>query len=289
MNDENMVKEYLEAGVDLPELNEEQPAKEDAPAPQPDAPKGDEQKDEDEPLQETPKVERKRSIYDEYKEKKSELKSERELREQAERERDELKRLLEQRESAQTPEAQQDAQDELESFAREMGADPTAIKKMRDLFLKDARLDDGIQRDLAEFKAWKSQNAQLLEKQMFEEEYQRTIPTLKELLPGASDDELNAVKKELDRISHTEEYHDKDLEYIAWKHKDTLSTLISPKKRGMERKGRTDVQEESFDFDPNADLSRMSPKELDQWEKMYREMSETSTLATDAQGKKILI
>ena len=44
-------------------------------------------------LPETPKEDRKRSIYDEYKDKKSELKSEKELREAAERERDEWKRI----------------------------------------------------------------------------------------------------------------------------------------------------------------------------------------------------
>ena len=76
--------------------------------------------------------------------------------------------------------------------------------------------------------------SQAVEKQMFEEDFQKVTPALKELLPTASAEEMQAVKKEIDRLSHTKELHDKPLDYIAWKHKDTLTALVSPKKRGLE-------------------------------------------------------
>jgi hypothetical protein len=283
--EEEAMREYAEAGVDLPELKEE-PKEPEAPQPK-EEPTVDEPK-EPEPLKETePIVERKRSIYDEYKDKKAELKSERELREQAERERDELRQKLE------NPEKKEYTQDDLDSFAQEIGADPQAIKKMRELFLKDVQptTDPALAEKLAKFEAWQQQNQVVLEKQMFEDEFNSSLPKLKDILPKANDTEMQNVKKEIERLSHTKEYHDKDLDYIAWKEKDTLNALISPKKAGLERKGRVDVQEElSTEFNPNADYSKMTLKEREVWEENYRKMVDRAEgLSTGADGKKILI
>ncbi len=285
MNEEQQAMEaYQNAGVDLPELNEPE-------APQAtEEPKADEPKDQ-EPLKETERVERKRSIYDEYKEKKAELKSEKELREQAERERDDLKAKLEAVQTAETPQEKQEAQDELTAFAQKVNADPTALREMQQLFTKDIKptIDPQLAARLDKFEAWQKDNAQVIEKQMFEEEFNKSVPSLKALIPNASDAEMQAVKAELDRLSHTQEYHDKDLEYIAWKHKDSLSALVSPKKRGLEPKGRVDAAEESFDFDPNADYSRLSPKERELWEAGYNRMTKSAELHKDADGRLVIL
>ena len=289
MNEEEAMKAYREEGIDLAELEEKK--EEETPEPQPEAPK-EEEKEEEAPLQdESPKVERKRSIYDEYKEKKAELKSEREQREAAEREASEWRTRYEALTNASTPEERQEAQDDIDAFAREINADPDALRRMRELFLKDVKpaIDPSLSKDLEEFKAWKRTNAELVEKQMFEEEFRSVTPTLKELLPGANDEEMQEVRKELYRLSHTQEYHDKDLAYIAWKHRTELSALISPKKRGMESRGITEASEESFDFNPNPDFSRMTDAELAQWEETYKKMAENEGLKSDANGRRILI
>ncbi len=287
--EEEAMKAYAEAGVDLPELKTEEPEVPQEPV----EPKVDEPTEPVESLIEEPKVERKRSIYDDLKDKKSELKSERTLRERAEHERDELKSKLEARENAVTPEEKQFASDDLESFAQEIGADPQAIRKMKELFLKDAqpKSDPDLAEKLAKFEAWQAQNQEVMEKQMFEDEYQSSLPKLKEILPKASEEEMQGVRKEIERLSHTKEYHDKDLDYIAWKNKDTLSALISPKKAGLERKGRNEAQDElSTEFNPNADYSKMSLKEREVWEESYRKMMDRAEgLSVDANGKKILV
>lgn len=292
---------YKEAGVELEELQEpEAPKEEPKEEPQePEAPKDEEPKEEpepeeepqDEPLQDDQKAKPKRSIYDEYKDKKQQLKSERELREQAEQERDELKQKLEALDSADTPQERQDAQDDLEAFAKEINADPQALKRMRELFLKDMKpiSNDELMRDLQEFKEWKSQNALTIEKVKFDEEFQSTLPALKEMLPKASDDEMQAVKKELDRLSHSKEYHDKDLDYIAWKHKDDLSALISPKKRGVEPKGRVDTDSLNFEFDPDADLSKLTPKQREKWEEQYQQLTKGGELTKDEHGRTVML
>lgn len=302
MDEKDLKKVYAEAGVDVPELEEEKeeestkepkesPKEEPKEKPQEPKKEGEEPKEPKEPLQDEPKEQRKRSIYDEYKDKKSELKTEKQMREQAEKERDELKVKLEALSTAGTPKEKQEAKDELEAFAKEINADPQALLRMRELFLKDAtpKTDESLKRDLEEFKTWKSQNQHVVEKQLFDGEFQKVIPTLKEMFPKVSSEELEAVKEKLDVLSHTKEWYDKSLDYVAFKNKETLLALISPKKRGLESKGRKDIEEDSFEFDPEADYSKMTLKEREAWEANYAKMMKTEGLAEDSQGRKLLI
>lgn len=286
MDEEAYKKELADAGVDVSDLKEEA-------SEEPKEEVSEEPKEPNEPLTtEEPKEQRKRSIYDEYKEKKSELKTERELRADIERERDELREKLNAVATATTPTERADAQDELDAFASEIGADPQAIKRMRELFLKDVKpqVDPELAKDLQEFKAWKAQNSEVVEKQLFEQEFSKVTPTIKDMFPKVSPEELSAIKTRLDEIAHSKEYHDKDLDYVAFKNKEILSALVSPKKRGLETRGRADAQgEESFDFDPNADYSKMSLKERERWETEYKKMTAGGGLTTDAEGKRIFM
>lgn len=306
--DKKLAEEYAKEGVDLPELSdqpEEEPKSEDKEAPKEEEKskdeepqedpkkieKSDEEEPEDEPLQE-PKEQRKRSIYDEYKDKKKELKSEQQLREEAERERDELKQKLEALNSADTPAEKQEATDDLEAFAKEINADPQALRRMKELFLKDAKPQDNseLAEKLEGFEKWQKENQAAIEAQAFEKEFEENTPAIKQLFPKISDSELKEIKKELDVLSHTKDMHDKPLDYIAFKHKEKLSALVSPKKRGLEKSGKQDAPEtKNFDFDPNADLDKMSPAAQEAWEKEYRALGNSEGLTEDSQGRKIMI
>lgn len=290
-DEEQYKKELAKNGVDLPEL-------EDAPKEEPKVPeapkevKKDEPEDLDEHLQDTPKEPRKRSIYDEYKDKKSELKEETTKREQAERERDDLRTKLEALGKADTVEERKDAQDEIDQFLTSHKEwDKSAIKDLLDIARKGTKadLDEATKKDLADFKVWKSANAKTIEQQMFNEEFDKITPSLKESFPTASDEELGAIKKELDALSHTKEWHDKDLDYVAFKHKDKLSQLVSPKKRGMESKDRKDISEQSFDFDPNADYASMTSAERKSWETAYKASTKGAGIITDSKGRKLIV
>lgn len=301
MNEEQYKKELRDAGVDTPETKEEpkEPEKPAEPSPEPpaDKPKDGEppteepKKEEAAPLQDGPKEQRPRTIYDEYKDRKAELRTEKELREQAERERDELKAKYEAVKEADTPEEKKEATDELEAFAKEINASPEALRKMRTLFLKDVKVTDPeLVNRLAKFEQWQAANAKVMEAHAFEQEFQQATPKLKELFPNASPEEMGAIKTELDKLSHTKEWHDKSLAYVAFEHKDTLSALVSPKKRGMESGNRKPEGEaNSTEFNPSPDFSKMSLKEMQAWEEEYRELAKQDSLATGANGKKILI
>lgn len=310
MDDKQLAEEYAEQGVDLSELSdqskeepkaeeakeapkEEEKSKDEEPQEEPKKiEKSDEEEPEDEPLQE-PKEQRKRSIYDEYKDKKQELKSERELREEAERERDELKQKLEAVNTADTPAEKKEAQDDLDAFATEINADPTALKRMRELFLKDIKPssdNEEIKQQLDEFKRWKEDNQQAIEKQAFEDEFKSVQPTLKELFPDVKSEELDEIKQELDTISHSKEWHDKPLDYIAFKHKEKLSALVSPKKRGLESNTKKDFPvKNNIDFDPNADVSKLTPAQQEEWMSQYQKLGKEEGLSEDSMGRKIIV
>lgn len=238
----------------------------------------------------TPNPDKKRSIYDEYKDKKKELRTAEERAAQAERERDELKAKLDAIDNAGTPSEKKEALDEFDEFAKEIEADPEKLKKMRDLFLKGVKPDEALQKDLLEFKQWKASNQKSLDAAAFEQEYSTTLPALKNFFPNANEDEMKAIKDELNKISHTTGWNDKELEYIAFKHKTTLSALISPKKRGLENKDPRGGEETPTDFDPNADFSKMSEQQRTIWEKQYREYGKgNGGLVEGANGKKSIV
>lgn len=319
MSDKDLQKEYVEAGVDLPELSEtpeENQPKDENPEGEPQTESKEEKPDEsgeepkeeskkvlkkeepaeepDEHLQDDPKS-RKRSIYSDYKDKKKELKSEKELREQAEKERDELKTKLDAYERAETPAQKDEAQDELEKFAKKINADPATLREMQKIFTKDlsSKGNDELKREIDEFKAWREEHKEAIEAQAFNKEFESTKPTIQKLFPKISSSEMEVVKKELDKISHTEEWHDKSLDYIAFKNQEKLSALVSPKKRGLEsntkKKDGSEEDIENPEFDPNADLSNMSAKEQEEWMNQYGKLGKNEGLDTDSQGRRIII
>lgn len=235
---------------------------------------------------------KKRSIYHEYKEKKAEVKSEKELRVKAEQERDELAQRLANFNSASTKEEIAEAKDEIDAFALEKGLDPQAIKQMKQLFLKDVKssIDPDIQAKLDKVLEFAKNNSEAIEKQQFDKEFESDgMPTVKEFFPQISADEIGRVKSEINKLAHTKGYEDKSLDYIIYKNRSTLSSLVSPKKRGIEGKSRVDSQELSDDFNTEPDFSKMTYKEMISWQEKYEKNINKSGLSTDSQGRKILI
>ena len=294
--EEDKYKADLEAeGVEVEEEKteekvEEAPKVEEKPK---EEPKETEEKPKEEPKEVLPdQIEtKKRSIYDNYKEKKSELKSERELRENFEKENTELKGKLEALSNADTKEEKKEALDDIDELAKEINADPEYLRKLKAIFLKDVKPanDESLKKDLADFKDWKTKNQEVIEKQLFEDEFSTVLPQIKSDFPKISDEDLKSVKQSLDKLSHSKEYHDKSLDYVVFKEKENLTALISPKKKGMETKERKDVASDDFDFDPNVDITTLSAGDQEKWEKHYRKSLETEELVNDSSKGKMIM
>jgi hypothetical protein len=298
MNPEEKVvmDSYTDQGIELPPEATPVPEPEgDEPAPEPATPEEPEAEPEGtpdgepeaiEPLQNEPKEPKKRSIYNDLKDTRNDLKSEREAREKAERELTELRSKLDGK-----PPVESKA-DDLDEFAAEIGADPQAIKKMQELFLKNmpaSTISPELQTKLEQFEKWQETNSSAIEAQQFETEFQSAIPQLQKLFPNASKEDIVAMKSEIDNLAHTPEYHDKEIDYIAFRNQDKLATIVTPRKRGLESKGRVDATHTPSTFDPNADITKMSPKEAEAWEKGYNELTKNSELTNDSIGRRVML
>jgi hypothetical protein len=294
--EEQYRKDAEAAGAEVPKEPTAETPGEEAPTPEApkETPKEEPKEPEDNQLPKDPKEHVARKLSEKYKEVKTNLKSETELREQAERERDEYKSKFEALQSASTPQEKKDAIDDLDAYAQEIGADPQALQKLKTILLKDAPtagLSEEDRQMLQEVREFKEQNQKAIEAQAFEREFKAVTPTLKDMFPSISGDELEAVRTKLDDIAHSKEWFDKSLDYVAFKNKDQLSALVSPKKRGMESKNRQDMGE---DNSPAVDLTAYpvngSPAEKARFEEAYDKATKsTGDLMTNAKGTRIMI
>jgi hypothetical protein len=236
---------------------------------------------EDEDLPKEPPQPKKRTIY-------HDLKDEKNRRKDAERERDDLKAKLDALSNADTPVERQDAKDELEAFAEKNNLDPQTLKEMRAIFTKDVspKSDEEREKALSDLLATKQSLDKIVEKQHFEDEFKTIVPTLKTYFPTIGDAELQGVKDELDKLAHSKEWHDKDLDYVLFKNRDKLEKLVSPRKRTLESNTKRDIPATVPEFNPTPDFAKMSAQELEQWEKDYSQSS--SEKMTNSRGIRVL-
>lgn len=262
------IKSLTDAGVDIPEIPKSEPEHVEEPPKEPEQePESKEEKEpEKQPLPESPKEPRKRSVYDDLKDTRKEKKT---LAEENE----ELKRQLAEFQSN-NEDDEEDKPKGLLEFAAEKGADPELVERIVQAAregITPNEIDPSLKKDLEEFKQWKTQNAQVIEKQLFNDEFVAVTPTLKELFPTATDENLASMKPVLDKLSHSKEMHDKELGYVAFKYRSELGAFVSPKKRGMEERGKTPDHDETaseVDYE-NLDYSKMNASQRAQFEKDY--------------------
>ena len=176
----------------------------------------------------------KRSIYQDLKEKKAEV---REAKGEVEAMRVENTRLAEEIETlkqAKTPVAD----DEIVAFAESINADPEAIAGLIPILEK--RLKKGeifSKEDLDLIKQVKAEQQKMEGQIAFNNEWDVFIPSLKTEFPHVSDADLINVRKEVERLAHTPEFYDKEIDYIYFKTKNLLSKLISPKRPSIDGGG----------------------------------------------------
>lgn len=196
----------------------------------------------EEPKVEEPKVELpKRTIYEDLKEKKIQV---REAKEEAESLRNDLTRLsqeLENLKQAKNEAKTQSEKDEVDAdiaeFAESINADPDAIAALIPIIEKriGKKSDSEISKEDIEFlRKAKADQSVLAGQVAFNDEWNTFVPSLKAEFPQIDDTDLVNVRKEVERLAHTNEFHDKEVDYIYFKSKKALSNLISPKRPSIE-------------------------------------------------------
>jgi hypothetical protein len=188
-----------------------------------------------------PKI-NKRSIYDDYKDKKQEAKDAKAEAEAAKARVVELEALLQKSANAQTPADQSVADEDLKSFAETEGLSVEGLKKLTDFLGKrigNAKLPDDIEKELGELRTWKQSTEATQQRVNEDREIDAQAPVVKTQLKEFGHEihdeaEATAVMNEIKRLAHTKEFHDKPLDYIVYARRAALAKMISPKKPSFE-------------------------------------------------------
>jgi hypothetical protein len=248
-----------DAEAPAPDAPKDEPKPEEAPAPEDKAPEADkpEDKPEDKPADpdapEVPLPKKPRSIYDDLKDEKQDkaiLKSvviaaleAQGVTLKGNETAEELQALAKKTPSdapAPKPASPSAPTDELEAYAQEHGLDAPALARLAEVIAKripQSQLSAEEKQQLTELTDYKAKKDAEEQRAAEDREVLATAPTIKTQLDIHDDAELDSVMKEVVRLSHTPEFHDKEVDYIVWKNKEKLSKLVSPKKPSFESGG----------------------------------------------------
>jgi hypothetical protein len=217
----------------------EKPAEDNKPATDPKPEEKQEEKPEEKP--DAPLQTKPRTIYDDYKDKKKEVKekdSEIDVLKTQLSEKDRLiADLTEKAKLAETPAEKQEVEDEISQIAEKIGADPEGIKVLTEFLSKKLVKPVGVEispEDLEAIKNFRESKNQQESKAQFTKEWNVFEPSLKAEFPSVSNEELEVIREVVDKLAHSPKYADKEVDYIYFKEKANLSKLISPKRPSYE-------------------------------------------------------
>lgn len=132
-------------------------------------------------------------------------------------------------------------------------------------------LPEEVQQKLSLLDQISKEREEQKESQQFTEEFQAYLPELKKQYPNASDAMLEEAKQELDRLAHSKDHHEHDLDYIVYKNKEKFDTLLkaAPNSRSVEQ-GRRYGSEASFEQSDSEDampeIDELTPEIMEQRE-----------------------
>lgn len=218
-----------------------EPPKEEPKEPKPEE-KPEPEKDKEPPKEPEP-LPKKRSIYDDYKEKKEEARNAKAEAEAARKEAEEakakvteLQALLDKKDEARTPAEKAKADDDIKAFVEKYEGQQLSAEALTELAqifagrVKPSDLPEEVKEKLKYLDTIQADS----KRQAEDAETRKAAPAVKKQLEISDDAELETVMNEIVRLTHTPEFHDKEVEYIIWKNREALAKLVSPKKPSFE-------------------------------------------------------
>lgn len=244
---------------------------------------------------------KKDSIYTEYKNKKRALREKEEevqtisekntiLEKELQEKNAKIAELQQLANKATTSVEKQEVKDGIEALAEEYSLDRSFLNKLSSELLKKVKPAETQTID----PEYTSKVKQIVETQEFNQEFEETLPFIEETFGKLSKDDVKNLRTELDKLAHSKGFNDKDLDYIIFKNRSQLSSIITPKRRGIET--RTQNEEKSVDEEPKIDFNQapdfdnMTEAQVKAWETEYKKLkSNTKGLTTGPNGKKFFI
>lgn len=166
-------------------------------------------------------------------------------------------------------------EDEVVALAKELDFDPAKTRRLIEVARKGIELTPEDKKALEDFKSQeatrKEQAEEAEQKQIFETEWTSVLPSLQKEYPNASPEQIATVKAQLDELSHSEKYHEAEMDYILFKERETIGkALFSPKKSTFES-------------------ARLAPidTDTDEWPEITADMTPNQILAAEKRREAI--
>ena len=239
-------------------------------APEPEAEKPEEKKPEEQPEPEgdapAPETEvKKRSIYDDLKDRKQQAKEATARAEVAEARAAELEALLAKKDEADSPAEKKEAKDAIDEWADKQGLDGKAVRELSEIIKGSLPKPEGAvltPEEAAEWRAERARSKATAEDQAVLAEAPSIRKQLEEFKVIVHDEaEFQSLMQEVVKLSHTKEFHDKSVDYIVFRNRDALSKLISPKKPSFEQGGQRQDSEVGEDTKLSSKATPMQAQE----------------------------
>lgn len=187
----------------------------------------------------------------------------------------EIKKLEDELKAAKTPKEKTEITGDIDKFieeqAKALGVKPEVLKKLGEVTDKmfEAKYGDKIKKiDEFEQERTKVKDTQFAQdqKQIFDTEWGKTAPIIKEKFPNATDEQVKEAQKVMDKLAHSKEYHVLPMNKILNAEIDVFTKILhNPSKKGLET-GRKSGSEQDNDFEGVGDLTNKSPSEVEQIE-----------------------
>lgn len=193
--------------------------------------------------------------------------------------------------------------DKVKAYAEEHGVSEDSVRELLKLTTQDSpaanqELDAAVQLEIARAREINAQN-------QYDVEFDSAaLPELKKAFPNATDQQISAAKKELEKLACTEGFLDKPLDFIVYKSKAELAPLFDGRRKGPEtarqaaRPGSADftaadLKDGKVSFDEMTNLSGekqakiVEAMDVPTYDKYLRWVNKNSSMEINRGGKKI--
>jgi hypothetical protein len=125
----------------------------------------------------------------------------------------------------------------------------------------------------ADKEARQAKDAEREQDEIFNTEWNEVLPSIKTQYPNATDEQLQSAKDALDELSHSEKYHEMDMDYILFKEKESLGKILFSPKQSTFESPRTAPLDDTSDEWPEI-TANMTPNQILAAEKKRERIAE---------------
>ena len=120
--------------------------------------------------------------------------------------------------------------------------DPSGLDSVIDTIKEEMGQSGKVPTELAEqvkalteyFETEKGSRLKASDERFFSKSWSGFLPSFSKDFPTANEEQKEAAKGLMDKLWHTKQFHDKEIDYVYFKNRAEFDKIISPRKKGLE-------------------------------------------------------